>query len=188
MPSNYAKEIIANHAPRFSTMFGISWNLFTPPFTYNNRLYYIVRNTGRPDRSDTIEVLENISLQKQTTAPFNQKENIIDHLVNNNVSRLTKTIWLNKKKPQESEPGTTDSAYIASAIAEVANSKNYLIFLTTLNNYCKVALKENKIDTAGKEVKTVIKEKMIRPFKEMYNTNFVQKETLVFETPFKPVH
>ncbi len=186
MPSNHAKKIIISRAPRFRNIFGTTWRLFTPPSTFNDRLYFIVRDITRPDKTDTIEVLENISLQKQHNAPFNQRENIIDHLVNNNVLNVKLTIWSNKKKPAEGLSETKDSLYISNAIAAFTYNKNYNAYLSTLKNYAIIVLKQRQIDTTDKELKIVITEKKTRPFNQMSNTNLLSKETLVFETPFKP--
>jgi hypothetical protein len=186
MPSNYAKNIISNRAPRFKSIFGATWKLFTPPDSSNNRLYIIVRSMTKPDLSDTIEVLANISLQKQRNAPFNQPENVIDHLVNNNVIAVLSKVWYNKKMPAEDATGTTDSLYIANAIAAATFYNAYNAGLASLENYSKLVLKNNNIDLAGKETKIVIKKISIRPFKQMNDSHFLQKETLIFETPYKP--
>lgn len=188
MPPGYANKSVSEKAPLFKNMFGISWKLFTPPDIYNDRLYFVARNIEKPYESDTIEVLEKIALQKQQNAPFNNKENIIDHLVNNNVSNIKRTVWFNKKMPSQDAPGTTDSLYIAHAIAAVAATPNYTAFVTTLSNYCRVIFKENNIDIIGKEFKIIITEKKIPSFKHIGDTSFLQKEVLVFETPYKPFY
>ena len=126
MPSNVVKGFITDRTPRYNSLFGNSWNFFAPPYTYYNRLYYIIREKAHPNKVDTIEVIENISKQKQHNAPFNQKENIIDHLINHDVGMIIYIVWKDKRKPSDSEPGTTDSIYIASAIASVAENSNYL--------------------------------------------------------------
>lgn len=186
MPSNHAKKIIMNKAPRFRNIFGTTWRLFTPPHTFSDRLYFIVRNIEGPGEADTIEVLENIALQKQYNAPFNQTENVIDHLVNNNVLNIKVCIWSNKKKPAEGFPETKDPSYIPNAVAAVAYNKSYIASLATLKNYCVIVLKQKKIDTSGKEVKILIAEKKTRPFNQLADTNLVEKESLVFETPYIP--
>ncbi|MEO6731176.1 MAG: hypothetical protein ABIN01_08155 [Ferruginibacter sp.] len=183
LPSINAKTTITRHFPRFRVLFQNSWKLFTPPFTFNDRLYFIVRDQHNPNRADTLEVLEDIALQKQRKAPFNQRENIIDHSVNNTVTKLTGIIWLHKKMPSGDIAGSSDTAYISRAIAEASGDKNYQIYLGTLNNYCKKVLKEKNMDT-GREVKMIITQKTIRPFNEMSNNAFLQKETVVFETPY----
>ncbi len=188
LPSNYPKEVLATNAPRYTNMFGGSWKFFTPPYTYNMRLYVIVKDTNAPAKPDTLEVLKQIALQKQQNAPLNQHETIVDYLVNNNVSGILNAIWTNKKMPAEDMPETLDAVYMARAIAAVDTNHTYLLHLDNLKNYCKIALTENKIDISGKEIKMQIKGRKIRPFKEIGNPRFLQKETLVFETTIKPLN
>ncbi|MDN3655024.1 hypothetical protein QWZ08_05275 [Ferruginibacter paludis] len=184
MPVTRASEIISHRSPFFTNTFGVSWTLFTPPSTFNDRLYFIVRNGTNHGLADTIEVLENIALQKQRRAPFNQKENVIDHLVNNNVWNLKKHVWLNKKKPSQILSSCADSLYIASAIAAIINKRAYTANLNTLTNYARMVLQQHKIDRNGKEIKILITEKQIRPFGQMDDNNFKPTEIVVFETPF----
>ena len=186
MPSNYAKNIISNKAPRFRSIFGGTWKLFTPPDTFNNRMYIIARDIARPEKADTIEVLANIAKQKQYNVPFNQKENIIDHLVNNNVIAILNRVWYNNKMPTEDASNAADSLYIVNAIESATFYNDYNASLATLRNYCKVVLKNNKIELSGKEAKIVIKKISVRPFKQMNDSHFLQKEILVFETPYTP--
>lgn len=188
MPSSRAKQIISQHTPRFKNTFGFAWSLFTPPNTYDDRLYFIVRGITTPEKSDTIEVLENIALQKQEHAPFNQKENIIDHLLNRNVYLIKKSMWYYKTKRSGNLAGTTDSLYMANAIAAVRGTQYYNASLNTLTNYCSAILLQKKIDTSGKEIKIMITEKQMRPFKQMTDSNFLEKETLVFEIPYRPLN
>lgn len=188
MPANPAKNLLASRVTHFKSAFGTTWKLFTPPHTYNIRLYYIVRNISSPFKADTLEVLENISLKKQQAAPFNQKESITDALVNNNVIGVLNAVWENREMPQVDSAGTADTIYIARVVAEKANNRNYQIYLASLHNYCRLVLKENNLNEAGKEVKIVIKEKLIKPFADIDNAGFVPKEIVVFATDYKPIN
>ena len=179
-----AKQIIGNVAPKFNSLFGYSWRLFTPPYTFNVRLYFIVQDVYPPYQTDTVEVLQQIALQKHTAAPFNQPETITDYLVNSNVNGLIKTVWSNKNMPSDIPAPLTDSGYVAQAIAKVEMDKTYQMYLATLKNYCQVVLKDRQISSVGKEIKIVIKEKAIRPFDAMQEKGFEEKERLVFETAF----
>ena len=183
-PGSKAKQVIGNIAPKFNSLFGYSWRLFTPPYTFNVRLYFIVRNIHLPYKTDTVEVLQQIALQKQTAAPFNQQENITDYLVNSNVNGLIKTVWGNKNMPAEIPAPLNDSGYVAQAIAKVETDQTYQMYLATLKNYCQVVLKQHRISSVGKEIKIMIKEKAIRPFDAMQEKTFTEKERLVFETAF----
>ena len=55
------------------------------------------------------------------------------------------------------------------------------------NNTAKQATPENKIDTAGKEIKIVITQTKINPFKNMSDTTSLQKEIIFIETSFNPI-
>lgn len=188
MPVNYVKQTVTGYLPRYQTMFS-SWSFFTPPLTYHNRLYFIFRDSKiSGNKQDTIEVLANISLQKQIRAPFNQRENIIDHLVNNSVADLKKIVCPYKTTIDSLSINKSDSLAIARAISNVENNVNYKRHLATLTNYCKTVLQEKHIDTIGKEVKIVIKEEAIRPFNQIVDASYLQKEILVFETTYKPIN
>jgi len=183
LPPRLNSKITALSPPRIKTMFS-SWRLFTPPYTYHQRLYFIIKDTTRNDNTDTLEVLEPLAKQKRASAPFNQKESNIDHLVNNNASGLLRTVWEYKKIPGEAFSSSSDATYISSTIASVKNSRNYQLYLATLYNYCKLVLKEHHISESGKVVKIIIRKKMIRPFKDINDLNDKQPEILVFENAF----
>ena len=187
MPFNHKIKQVAEKIPRFTAIFGFEWKLFTPPHNCNNRLYFMVREVARPERVDTIEVLESLALQKQKAAPFNQKENILDKIVNNIIYKLLRSVYEYRKMPTTSSSGTTDSAYITASIAAVDSTKNYKIYLATLYNYARASFKEHGINLTGKECKIVIRQKMMCPFKDRNDMNFLEKEVLVFETPYKLV-
>ena len=185
MPGGRAKEIIGYRAPLFKNNFGIAWSLFTPPGTSDDRLYFIVREISNHEKTDTLEILEDIAFQKQSHAPFNQQENILDHLVNNTVSWIKRTVWENKTKPSCSIPCSSDSLYIANAISAVSGNASFNAYLKTLFNYGRIVLPQKKITINGKELKILITEKQIKPFKQLDGDSFIPAENLVFETPYK---
>lgn len=188
MPSNNLKQQIFNQFPRFRYTFSSTWNLFSPPYLNHKRLYYILKDSHHPERTDTIEVLEKLWLQKQKAAPFNQKENIIDHNLFYNVAGLTFALWRNDKKPSgDAFNRLEDSLLIANAISAAENNPQYLRCLGSLQNYCIRVLKENRIDSAGKLVKILIIEKQIKPLKEIKNPGWLPKQTIVFESGFYPI-
>jgi hypothetical protein len=185
MPVSTPGKVIMRHAPFFSNKFGVSWQLFTPTPTFNDRLYFIIRSVANHGMTDTIEVLENIASQKQQRVPFNQMENVIDHLVNNNVWNLKKHVWFNKPKPLSNLHSAADSLYIADAITTIVAKGAYTANLNSLNNYGKSLFRQKKIDITDKEIKMVITEKQIQPFAQMNDSNFKPAETVVFESGYK---
>lgn len=168
-------------------LFVSSWKLFTPPYQHDQRLYYIVRNVKKSFIADTIEVLGNISKQKQLKAPFNQKELIVDYLVNKNVVHLPRNRWGDNKKTGKDSSAILASAKMAQAKEMMENNGSYQMHLSSLINFGLVILKEKKINSDGKEMKIVIKQKIMRPFKEMNNTNFIRTETTIFESTYMPL-
>jgi hypothetical protein len=184
MPDNSVKNVFKKASPGLNLLFGNSWKFFSPSFTYNNRLYYVLRDIAHPANADTIEVLENMIRQKQLKAPFNQAENIIDHLLHHDAARMTRAVWNNRTKPSENEPGTTDSAYIAKAVTAAAGNINFMSSKASLLNYANILVKERKIDTTGKEISIIITEQPICPFKYLTDTSLTQKEITCVETVF----
>ncbi len=170
--------------PRFSKTFGHTWRLFTPPYTFHHRLYYVTRDKYSHAPLDTFEVLEKIARQKQSKAPFNQKEMVMDYLVNPNVAGITGLVWANKKKPVTVSPTAADSAYIRNAVAEMSDDNNYNFCVKSLLNYCKLILRRNGDLFTNKEVQLIIKEKQMRPFYFPRGQPFSEPEVLVYESPF----
>jgi len=173
------------HVPK--ALFVSDWKLFTPPFTNDQRLYYIVRNVKTIFTADTIEVLENISKQKQLKAPFNQNELIIDYLVNKNVVHLSRTGWMINNKSGADSSAILTSGKITNPLALVGNNGLYKMHLTSLLNFGLVVLKDHHINIDGKEMKIVIKQKKMKSFEEMNNTNFIRTETTIFESTYMPL-
>ncbi len=159
-----------------------AWKFFTPPFTFNLRLYYITSDTTNASKTDTLEVLERIALRKQQHAPFNQKENIVDHLVNNSVNGLLRSVWIGRKMQGDNIPSIPDSLFLTTVIASAEKDKNYLRYLSTIKNYGITVLKENDIDSKNKRIKIVISQMPNIPFNEIHNKKYIQKETVIFET------
>ena len=187
LPTNGISKKLSSDAPRFKHLFGHSWKLFTPPYTYHTRLYVIIKDGRNAVPADTTEVLAALALKKQQHAPFNQRENIIDHLVNNNVAALLGTVWADKKMPTPTTSTPVDPAYVAQAISAVANTPNYTSSLASVMNYCKLVAAEHDANYASKDMKILITLKPIKPFTESNNAFFVSKETLVFESPYQPM-
>ncbi|MEO6231173.1 MAG: hypothetical protein ABJB11_15205 [Ferruginibacter sp.] len=185
MPRNSTKLAITQHVPRFKNMFGYSWKLFTPPATYNPRLYIVVRDSTLPDHADSTEILLPMVKEKQAKAPFNNPENIIDYLVNTSVTSFTYIIWHN-----DPLPGNTTAADSLTRRNEIGKVANHILFkanLATINNYCSQVIQEKQLFKKGNEARFVITEKLTRPFNEIGNIAYKEKELLVYETGFAPI-
>ncbi len=187
LPPNPVKHRVVFRVPSFQTFFGGTWNFFTPPYPYNNRLYYITRTTFAPYLTDTLEVLEKLASDKQSAAPFNQREAVIDHQVNNILTVLIRTTWRNQAKPGRTAGVKEDSSYVARAMNEASTNVVYQNCLGTLNNYALRAFHEKGIDLKGKELKILVREKFTTPMRQSGTLKFPITEVTVLETPFKLV-
>jgi hypothetical protein len=181
---NGGKNKFAIAFPLLNKLVGHSWNFFSGPFYNNDRMYFILRDSNTHVVTDTLEMLEDITSQKRSHAPFNQKENIIDHLISHNVLIIENSIINSKKQLKQTLPQATDSVYQAKAFIMVSNDNNCRQALKTLENYCKMIAAEKKIDTANKEFKIIIAGKSIKPFAQKNNDSYVSKETIYFETAY----
>lgn len=187
LPSNPVKHHIVFRVPSFQTFFGGTWNFFTPPYPYNNRLYYITRTTSATYLTDTLEVLEKLASDKQSAAPFNQRETVLDHQVNNILTVLIRTTWKDKVKPGRTPGKYEDGSYVADAMASAAHSTIYKNCLLTLYHYSVRAFHEKNIDLKGKELKILVREKFTKPMQKAETGAFPVGEITVFETSFKSI-
>jgi hypothetical protein len=181
-------DFIKSKSKWFRTIYITKWNLFTPPATNHYRLYFIATDIAHPRHSDTIEMIEKISLDKQQHAPFNQRDVMIDHLVFKNIFQLIKASYHNDQYLVNKKTNLTDTSFIQSVVITVKNDNRLKLNLDNLTRYGLQSLMEKKIDTTNKEIKLQIKEKLIRPFSEMNNTQFESKEKLLFEITCYPDH
>ncbi|MEI9935195.1 MAG: hypothetical protein WDM71_10190 [Ferruginibacter sp.] len=59
-----AKRMLARTFISFNKLAGFKWGVFTSPNTYNRRMYFVLRDTKTKNIIDSIELLENIAIQK----------------------------------------------------------------------------------------------------------------------------
>ena len=183
-PPNRIKIFFENKLPAFYNLFAYNWKFFSPPFTYNDRMYVIVKNDTMPYNTDTIELLQPIAFQKQREAPLNGNSNIKDMMVNFYVGHFKTGVCQHRNELQKIFPGKTDSFYLVKSSEAAINDPALFDDLLTLKNYCKQVAKNETGGSANKEYKMIIAEESIRPYNEMDNGNFVSSKQIVFETGY----
>ena len=109
---------------------------------------------------------------------------MIDYLVFKNTNQIVKAIYSNNQ--YFVRKNITDTSYIESARKQLKNDKALKLNLDNLTRYGLQSLTEKKIDTANTAIRLLIKEKMIRPFSEINNSQFESKENLFFEITCYP--
>jgi hypothetical protein len=181
---NTSQKNIGYSFPLLVKLSGASWRLFAPPFTYNDRMYLILRDKKRREITDSIELLENIAYEKRAHVPFNQHENIIDHLVNHAIGSVKVILLQYRDQLKKTNPQETDSFYKAISTSETIGDINGAQQIKTLANFCQQWIGQKNIDTAGKEWKIALVEKKMLPFSQRNEVGFVQADKPYFETPY----
>jgi hypothetical protein len=184
LSTNTSQKNIGYSFPLLIKLSGASWRLFAPPFTYNDRMYLILRDKKTFQITDSFEILGDIASEKRIHAPFNQHENIIDHLVNHAVGNAKMTFMQYREQLKKNSPGKTDSFYNAMAASETINAINGAQQIRTLSNYCKWLIAKKNIDTVGKEWKIALSEEKMAPFAERNNDGSIPIAKPYFETPY----
>jgi hypothetical protein len=170
--------------PLLNHLFGHTWNFFSGPLYNDDRIYCILRDKNTHTETDTLEMMADISNRKRSHIPFNQAENIIDHLVSHNLLIVKNGIRFYKMQLKQTSMGIADSAFNANVYNLLRNDKYYGQSLATMQNYCKMIIAEKKIDTVNKEFTIIMATKSIRPFMQRNNDKYVSKESIYFEMPY----
>ena len=188
LPSNKPPNGLSNTAPGLTRFFYQEWSLFSPPAAYDFRLYFILRDTDKKSIADTMEVLENISLQKQRKAPFNQREILTDQMIYLNIKKLNAALLKTVYSLQSALPDSSDNYCRAESIRVLLNNHSCTDYITNLENYSRLLYKMNNTVITDKEQKMILARKSIKPFKQAAGKSFIPAETIIFETMYAPVN
>ncbi|PSL47550.1 hypothetical protein CLV51_102407 [Chitinophaga niastensis] len=184
MPDNFIYLKLYPQSQTFQFWLFQRWGFFAPPPDFDERLYYEFRNK-QTKQVKVVEVLENITTQKQKKAPFNWHEEILDYVISGNVSgisdmsselheNLTYQHKLKNKTGLDSTGELSIKKYIQGSAAFV-----------TLSNYGSLVAKENEIDTANNDVRLIMTRIMLPRFSERNNINTTpRKEEAVFMSDY----
>lgn len=164
-----------------------NWSLFSPPADFDFRLYFILRDMDTKSKADTIEVLENISLQKQKKAPFNQREIITDHLLIWNIKKINVALLYKVEELKSAFPDSSENYYRTNAVRILLSNQSCSENITNLENYSRILYKNNKTSIYNKEQKIILASKSIQPFNQPSGKTFVPAEKIIFETLYAPV-
>ncbi len=187
-PSNKPPQGFSKSIPAVTRLFYQDWSLFSPPADYNFRLYFILRDAGTKSNADTIEVLENVYLQKRQKAPFNQREILTDHLLNWNIKKINAAFIKTQYQLKAALPDSSEKYYRAETISILLHNHSCSGYITDLENYSRRLYKKNKVNLFNKEQKIILKRKSIRPYKLSDSNPFAAEEMPIFETWYNPLH
>jgi hypothetical protein len=180
--SVFGKHRSFTGAYSFDHLIAYRWRFFTPTPHSGNQVFFIVRDRATHAVTDSIEIISAILSLKQKDAPFNQQDNVIDHLIFHAVSVITQAAAKYKQEAKTEMPGRPDSVYYNYAADRTLRDVNCIGQLTAIRHYIQG---EKNIDTTGKEYEMVFAEKSIVPFKERNDTACIPSVAISLATPYK---
>ncbi|MBP0613907.1 hypothetical protein J8J42_12745 [Chryseobacterium sp. cx-311] len=150
-PNNYIKIKFEKELKIFDLFFNQRWGFFAPPPTFNNRLYYTFYDKNQK-KIETFEVLQNLSEQKRYARPFNEREEMIDYLLNGPIIAISNYIPLHRDSILRSRPSLSDAAANKFAVEKISANAESLPGYAVLKNYSKEVAKYSLAKDTYKEV------------------------------------
>jgi hypothetical protein len=175
---------IAAHFPFVSKTFATNWQFFAKSWNYNDRMHIIIRKKNDQAICDTFEVLKAIYVSKQNAAPFNQKENIIDHFANYYVSNIKRLVSRSRDELHANIPGQPDSFYRRHSIQLAKEKKLMKPDSIALHNFCRAAISRRVKNTSSLEFKFILSYQLIPKFERRFQKDQASPETFFFETGY----
>jgi hypothetical protein len=160
------------------------WRFFSPIPHSGNRVYFFVRDQNTKV-GDSIELIELLLTAKRKDAPFNQSDNIIEHLLFHAVGAIEENVATYNAKIREEMPGKTDSFYYQYVTAKALTDPVCIGQLTALRKYAQVMYGHGRLNTAHLEYKIVLKEKYVVPFDHRNDSAYTPLVITRFETPYQ---
>lgn len=96
LPIKFIRQKTPNIAWQYDQLFGQKWNFFTQPSLANNQLFFVLKNTTTNRIIDSVDILKILWDSKKNNAPFNTKEDILDHIALRQITILNEAIYYHK--------------------------------------------------------------------------------------------
>lgn len=175
--------ITPRQAGLYKTFLRQEWRLFEIPKNYNRKMNLIVRDKQNPAQPDTIDLVLYLNTQKTKYAPFNNYEDALERLLFNIMNRLEAQLNENRAILQKKFPGRPADFYMQQSSllteADTLNSVN----LQNIIAFGKHILKQEKINTAGKEYRLSFEYKLIPP--QNAATPLQNDKQIIFTTAYR---
>jgi hypothetical protein len=172
------------HGP-FARAIAYRWRFFSPIPHSGNKVYFFVRYRNTPVM-DSVELIEPLLAAKRKDAPFNQSDNIIEHLLFHAVGVIEEKVSGYNAKAREAMPGKPDSFYYRYSINQALQDRECMGQVAALKHYALIKYRYGSLQTALLEYKIVLKEQFVTSF-EQRNDSILNPLVLTrFETPYKP--
>ena len=161
LPINIFKQKTPKIAWCYNQIWGQKWSFFTNPHLWNERLFFVIKKSNTTQVCDSIDVLNELWKDKRINAPFNTKEDILNHIMYWQIDALKETIDTTQKMIK---PNSTAASNIENFGKLMLQKRGYKI---DSNTQFKMMLYSDYIDEFGSNKKN-------------------KKCILEFETSYKP--
>lgn len=141
-PNNYIKIKFEREIKIFDLFFNQRWGFFAPPPTFNNRLYYTFYDENQNEIA-TFEVLKPLAEQKRKARPFNERDEMIDYMINGSIIGISNQIPIIRDSKKISNPAFSTEKLNTLAINELTNNPDAFSGYAILKNYAKEVAKNS---------------------------------------------
>lgn len=183
-PTKIFRKKVPKVAWCFDQVWGQKWNFFTQPHLYNDRLVFVVKKSANTSITDSIDVLKLLWKDKQNNAPFNTKEDILDHIM------LRQNAYLREAIENAKQVAKVDSNYYTKKDADkivssmVENSNNGRNILNNIEAFGKLMLqKHSKKISDSTSYKILFYTDYIKPYNNQ--TSIANHCVIDFESSYK---
>lgn len=169
-------------------MFSQNWDFFTPPPTYDHRLYYTFFPDTHTVYGKTFEILEPLNKAKRDNSPFNSDEDVVDYLLSTSVISLDHVLAQEKNVLMQLYPDSTDVFHKKTAYKNIQASLRAYAGYQTLLNYSRIVCSTQKVSFKDScRVKIASTVVPLPKFNDRFS--IVRKqELLVIETPIVKIY
>ena len=162
-----------------------NWRLFTISQVYVKELNFVLRDKSNPQRTDTIPLVKYLINEKRKYAPFNNGEDALDAIIHRYMYGLEVQLTEKKQLLKKQYPGQPASFYMLQSSLLLENDSLHREFLDNLISFGKYVLRQQHIDTAGREFQLMQLHNYILPKKPEFFLAGDSMREPVFISTFK---
>ena len=183
-PTKIFRKKTPKLAWNYDQVFGQKWNFFTQPYLYNDRIVFVLKNVTTMQVADSIDVLNELWKQKQSNAPFNTKEDILDHIMLKQTARLRAGIEDAQVFIKESNKDSANQPWLKQISSLIEADKVNANTIHNIEAFGKIILKSKGINIDKNiQYKILFYTDFISTFK--HSKSKQKKCTLDFESSYK---
>ncbi len=178
---NKIQKFAPNIVWNYDQLFKQKWNFFTQPNTYNDKLFFILKNEETNNITDSIDVIKLLWDEKKEASVFNTNADMLDHIIFRQLAKIRFSISLNQAGFDSIKK--IDSDTLSSRGKILAADHFNLIAFKNLETFGKLILEKNGVKL---KPTTQFKMKLYTNYIKEFSTNAsTNKNAFEFETAYK---